>query len=169
MRAYILVLTLILTGCASDGGFSTGGLPPRMPPQLYNLYIETNEPDSALHRALRQELMAQGVRVADMRPETNTILRISREGVERRAGPAGSGRDAPREYQLIYTATYVVTVDGRELFFPETLNTYRNYTASGGGGSAAGMGQSFEESSILDTLARDMSRQIMRKLTSLPQ
>ena len=87
MRAYFLLgLAIFLTGCASDGGFSTGGLPSRMPPELYNVYIETYETDSPLYQALRQDLMAQGVRVADMRSETKTILRISREGIERRTG-----------------------------------------------------------------------------------
>jgi outer membrane lipopolysaccharide assembly protein LptE/RlpB len=166
MRALILGLTVILAGCASNEGFSTGGLPSRIPQSLYHIYIETNEPDSALYQALRQEFMSQGMRVADMRTETNAVLRVSRESIERRSSSGANSR----EKQIIYTATYVATVDGKELFFPETLNTYRNYTSSGGGGgNQGGMGGSFEESSIVDQLARDMARQIMRKLTSLRQ
>ena len=80
MRALILGLTLtILAGCASNEGFSTGGLPSRIPQQLYHIYIETNEPESPLHEALRQEFRAQGMRVADMRTETKSVMRISRE------------------------------------------------------------------------------------------
>jgi outer membrane lipopolysaccharide assembly protein LptE/RlpB len=169
MRATILGLALILTGCASGGGYGGGhggGLPSRLPPELYRLYIETTEPDSAFYRAMRQELMAQGIRVADLRTDTNAILRISREYVERRAGSAGSGdRNAPREYQLTYTATFVVTVDGDELLFPETVSAYRNYTAGSGPGSS--MMRSAEEDAIVENLAHDMARQAMRRLTRL--
>lgn len=167
MRALILGLALIVGGCASSGGGSnSGGLPSRMPLALQNIYIETHDSNSEYYQALRQELMTQGSRVAEIRTETNTILRISRENIERRASSMGSSdRNAPREYQLIYTATYVVTVNGKELFFPENLMTYRNYTVSGGSNSS--MMRGAEEASIVQNLARDMARQTIRKLTSL--
>ncbi len=163
MRTSILGMILILAGCASGGGYgNSGGLPSRIPQELHTLYIETMEPDNALHRVLRQELMSKGVRVQDMRTQTDAILRVSRERIERRASGASSSN---RAYRLIYSATYVATFEGRELFFPETLDVYRDYTASSS--SNTGGMRNAEEDAIVENLASDLARKMVRKLTTL--
>jgi outer membrane lipopolysaccharide assembly protein LptE/RlpB len=147
----------LLAACGAHQAPQTTTLPPEY---TQPVFIESLQGNSVLVTNLPMQVRSSGMRVADLRTETNTVLRISREQLDRRMLSGGSGSGGASQYELRYSVTYVVTRDARELFDPVTLTRTTIYTPDGRGGPANNQ----ETDMLGQALAREVVRDMKRRM-----
>lgn len=168
----LLSAVVLFTACSSrpEGNAPAGPVSGDLPPALYTMFIQSSGMSSALAQGLESELRASGIRVAEVRGDATSILHVSREAAEYRAG-GGSwspismitmSSSGTGNYQVHYTATYVVIVNGREMAFPDTREVYRNFN---GPLNSVPM----QADMLARELARDMVREMKRRVASVQQ
>jgi len=71
-----------------------------------------------------------------------------------------SARNLPREYELYYAVTVSLRTGATSLMDPETIVVTRAYTYD----ETQVLGKSAEEAVLRDALARDLARQVLRRI-----
>ena len=154
---------LLLAGC----GFQLRGqasLPPAMSVTYVQSQTGVGMPPGVLSRRLPLALQGSGVTVTRDPAQATAILTILGEGGGRRIR-AADRFDVKREYSLVYSATFQVTLaDGQVLVPPESISANRSLL--------------FDENRILgfeaalesleDNMADDLAWQIIRRLQAIP-
>jgi LPS-assembly lipoprotein len=153
----LLAAVAVLTAC----GFHRQGMTP-IPPVLKQVYLESGDTFTDFQRDLRSALSNAGATLVERREQAGATLRIINDETGRRVLSV-SARNTPREYEIFYTVTYSVIVDGREALEPQTLSLTRDYSFN----EEALLAKEAEEDVLRRALARDLVGIVMRRLSSL--
>lgn len=149
------LFAMLLTGCGFHLRGSDDGLP--LPPTAV-----TGEA-MALQVELRRLLRAGGTSVADAPGETQWVVRLQREAIDRRVLSVGSTGKV-EEYELNYAATFVFEdKDGKPRGPSQTVSLTRSYGFS----ESAVLGKDAEQETLLKEMRRDVASQIARRLRAL--
>lgn len=159
----IVLTVLLLAGC----GFQLRGqasLPPAMSVTYVQSQTAIGTPPGVLSRRLQLALQGSGVTVTQDPAQATAILTILGEGGGRRVR-AADRFDVKREYSLVYSASFQVTLaNGQVLLPPESISANRSLL--------------FDENRILgfeaalesleNNMADDLAWQIIRRLQAVP-
>lgn len=153
----VLGLSLLLSGC----GFQLRGTGVDNI-KLDEIRVSSNNPFGATHRQLVEALEVDGVRISDSAAFT---LQLIEEGQERRA-VTYTARSTPAEYELSSLLRFQISdAQGRALVGPETLTTQRIFVNDKD--NIIGTGE--EESWLRREMQRDLTRQLLFRLSSMSE
>lgn len=151
-----LVCLLVLAGC----GFQLQG-PPTMPDGMQRTYIDTPDRHSPFYRALRRELLAAGVELADRESAATAVFTIYVDDTDQRVLSV-SARNVPTEYEVYYTVEYGVTSGSNTLLNVQDLTLTSDYTYD----TTLVLGKAREEETLRIALARDLVRIILKQIST---
>lgn len=154
----LLLLALLLQGC----GFHLQGRVP-LPASLQSTWIETEDDQTDFVVDLRRALRASGAQAAPRRAEATSVLRIGRDALTESVLSV-SGRNIPREVELIYTVRLEVQGGGRTLLPEEQFTVSRQLSFD----ESQLLAKEREQEVLRAALARDLVGVVMRRLSSLP-
>jgi LPS-assembly lipoprotein len=157
-----LVAVLLLAGC----GFQLRGQA-QLPPELAVTYVQSQQatgmPPGILSRKLPLLLASNGVTVTRDPAQATATITILREDSGRRA-VAADRFDIKREYWLVYSAVYQVTLaNGKTLIAEEGLSTNRALLFD----ENRVLGFEAAQESLADSMADDLAWQILRRLQAV--
>ena len=130
-----------------------------LPEAVATTYLETEKPYTEFYDSLRDALRARGAQVVDSRQEAGAVLRIFEDTSGQRILSV-SARNTPREYEVFYTITFSLEAAGSSLIEVESLVVTRSYTYD----ETEVLGKSAEEQVLLESLAQDLARQVIRRM-----
>lgn len=153
---------LLLAGC----GFQLRGQA-QLPPELAVVYMQSQQPigvpPGILSRRLSLLLASNGVTVTRDPTQATATITILSEGSGRRT-VAADRFDIKREYWLVYSATYQVTLaNGKTLVAAEGLSTNRSLLFD----ENRVLGFEAAQESLVDSMADDLAWQIVRRLQAI--
>jgi LPS-assembly lipoprotein len=150
---------LVAVACLPVGcGFQLAGSG-SLPPGMTATYLDSAAPRSEFTSSLTQALRGRGLDVVDTRAAAGATLVISEDTTGQRVLSV-SARNIPREYEVFYSITFALEVDGQALIEPEFLVARRNYTYD----ETEVLGKELEESQLRRALAEDLARQVVRRI-----
>ena len=152
------VLLLALAGC----GFQLQGRVP-LPVTLASTWIEAEDDQTDFVVDLRRALRASGATLATRRQDASAVLRVQRDELTESVLSV-SGRNIPREFELIYTVRIEVESGGRTLLPAEQFAVSRDLSFD----ESALLAKEREQEVLRAALARDLVGVVMRRLSSLP-
>lgn len=157
------VLMLALTGAVLAGcGFHLQGRVP-LPPEFARVTIDAPERQSDFVAALRAGLTNAGAQVVASTGPGVARIHVTRDEIVERVLTV-SARNIPTDYELTHVLRVSVDgPDGKELMPSEELMLTRIYSFN----EQKLLAKEREKEQILDTLARDMSSLVLRRLTAL--
>ena len=144
-----------LAGC----GFQLAAQP-TLPASLQRVSLVAEDTRSGLYLALSDALLEQGVILDATAP---TELRLSDVSTGQRVLSV-SARNVPREYEVFYTAAFVVRRGTRELMRSGLLTYTRDYNWS----EFEVLGKVQEEEQLRELIVADLVDAIVRQLSTLP-
>jgi LPS-assembly lipoprotein len=153
----LLLVLLLVTAC----GFQPRGRS-SLPASLQTIYVQTNDRYSPFYQELTTRLRASGVRLGGDPDTADAVVRISRDNTGQRV-LAVSTRNVPAEYDVFYTVSYEIWMNGAAVFEPQTLTLTRDYTYD----ATQVLGKSREEGVIRKALAADLARLVTQRLNAL--
>jgi len=156
--APLLALAVLLQGC----GFQLQGRVP-LPATLNSTWIDTDDDQTDFVIDLRRALRASGAQLATRREEATSVLRIGRDTLTESVLSV-SGRNVPREIELIYTVRLEVQGGGRTLLPDEQFVVSRELSFN----ESQLLAKEREQEVLRAALARDLVGVVMRRLSSLP-
>ena len=158
----VLVLRSFALCCvamAVDGcGFrleGAGALPTRMS----RTFVDAPDRNSPFVSSLRDALRLRGAQLVDSAAQADAVLVISADDTGQRVLSV-SARNIPREYEIYYAVTVSLRSGATSLMEPETIVVTRAYTYD----ETQVLGKSAEEEVLRDALARDLARQVLRRI-----
>jgi LPS-assembly lipoprotein len=155
--AWLLSL-LALAGC----GFQVQGRVP-LPATLASTWIEAGDDQTDFVVDLKRALRASGATLAVRREEASAVLRVQRDELTESVLSV-SGRNIPREFELVYTVRLEVEGGGKTLLPTEEFAVMRDLSFN----EAALLAKEREQEVLRAALARDLVGVVMRRLSSLP-
>jgi LPS-assembly lipoprotein len=158
------LLTSLLVAC----GFQLQGRV-TLAPALGATFVEAENPQSEFVQQLRNALRSSGVTLVDTMTGARTIVTLERDAFSERVLSV-SGRNLPREYELIYAVRFAVreresagSAPSRERIAPEDLTVSREMSFD----ERAALAKEREKEVQREALARDLVGLVMRRLASL--
>jgi len=154
------LIALLMAGVAACG-FQLQGRT-KLPERLSLAHIDTVDEYSAFTRALRDGLESSGARLTTDRALASAVVRV----LEDRTGQqvlSVSARNTPREFEVFYEIRYAVESQGREILAPQRLRLTRDYSYD----ETALLAKQREEELLRETLARELSALVLRRLATL--
>jgi LPS-assembly lipoprotein len=152
------VVVLALAGC----GFQLQGRVP-LPATLATTWIEAEDVQTDFVVDLRRALRASGATLATRRQDASAVLRVQRDELTESVLSV-SGRNIPREFELIYTVRIEVEGGGKTLLPAEQFSVSRDLSFD----ESALLAKEREQEVLRAALARDLVGVVMRRLSSLP-
>ena len=152
-----VTVAAVLAGC----GFRLAGSQP-LPAILLRPYVSLQDPYTDFSREFERDLKGAGADLQAVSAGASAVVEISKDTVEQRILSV-SARNIPTEYLLVYTVTFAVHADGRELLSPQTLSLSQDYTFS----EQAVLAKEHEADILRQQLARNLAAIAMRRLSSL--
>jgi LPS-assembly lipoprotein len=156
-RIALVVIAVLPAGC----GFQLAGSG-NLPVGMSATYLDSAAPRSEFTSSLTQALRNRGLDLVDSRAEAGATLIVSEDTTGQRVLSV-SARNIPREYEVFYSITFALEVDGQELIEPEFLVARRNYTYD----ETEVLGRELEESQLRRALADDLARQVVRRIEAV--
>ena len=155
--AALLVAIMALGGC----GFRLAGSQP-LPQVLLRPYVSLQDPYTDFSREFERQLTGAGASLQPVSGGASAVIQISKDSVEQRILSV-SARNIPTEYLLVYTVTFAVAADGKELLSPQTVSLSQDYTFS----EQAVLAKEHEADVLRLQMARNLAAIAMHRLTSL--
>lgn len=152
----VCLMLLLLAGC----GFQLQG-PPTMPDGMQRTFIDTPDRHSPFYRALRRELLAAGVELAERESDATAVFTVYVDDTDQRVLSV-SARNVPTEYEVYYTVEYGVTSGSDTLLNVQDLTLTSDYTYD----STLVLGKAREEETLRIALARDLVRIILKQIST---
>lgn len=156
MRILVLILSLMLMGC----GFHLRGEQP-MPEHLHTMAVLPDNPYDPLQRDIRKALRQAKIEVVQSPTEVYS-LHIQSAALTRSVMIIGTDGQAKQE-ELIYTLVYTVKAPGQDPTPPQTIKVQRilnvDYNRT--------LGQSLEETTLVNEMQAEVTAQLMRRLSVL--
>ncbi len=150
-----LLAALAVTGC----GFRLQGAA-NLPPDLHRMHVVTSDRYSEFYRKLDDALKARGVEVVATPQAADAILTIRRDETGQRVLSV-SARNVPREFEVFYTVSYDVRVDGEIRSGADDLTLTRDYTWN----ESQVLGKEHEEGVLRSALADQLVRAVVTRLS----
>ena len=155
-----LLLLLCLVGLQACGFQPRGKT--SLPESLTSVHIATDDRYSPFYRELTTTIRRNGVQLSGDPDAADAVIRVSRDNTGRRVLSV-SPRNVPAEYDVFYTVSYAVLVDGAVVLEQQTLTLNRDYTYE----PTEVLGKSREEDVIREALAADLAGLVTRRLNAL--
>ncbi len=153
--------TLLLAAVLGACGFRLQGVD-AYPASMAQTYIETADTYTPFYRGLRDRLERGGIKVVESVVAADTVIRILEDRTGQRVLTV-SGRNVPTEYDVYYTVTYSVWVEGEEVLPARTLVKRQDYTYD----ATLVLGKNREEQTLREAIAADLVRQVSQQLSRL--
>lgn len=154
LKFYLLMLAfgfICISACAFK--FRTAS---ELPPQLHQLYVQTEEPYGRFETMLKSSLRSSGIVLVDSPRQTNFILHISRPALTYVAATLGTSNQS-RVYSVVYGVSYsILNAEEVELSKPQRLVSTRSLILSGN--------QLIETNNQLSLLEQEMQRDVLNQL-----
>lgn len=155
-RVLLLCLTLSVGAC----GFRLEGAG-SLPGTMTRTFVDSPRRNSAFVSSLRDALRQRGSELVDSAAQADSVLVISSDDTGQRVLSV-SARNIPREYEIYYAVTVSLRSGTTSLMEPETIIVTRAYTYD----ETQVLGKSAEEELLREALARDLARQVLRRIES---
>jgi len=156
-----LVLVSALLATTAGCGFRLQGDDAALPPITAQTYLQTEDPYSDFYASLREALRARGASVVESPRDATAVLRILEDSSGQRILSV-SARNVPREYEIFYLVTFSLEASGSPSREPESLLVTRSYTYD----ETQVLGKSAEEQDLRQSLARDLARRVLRRISA---
>lgn len=156
-RLFFLACLMLVQAC----GFQPRGKA-SLPESVQAIHIATNDRYSPFYRQLTTVVRSNGVKLTADPDAADAVIRVSRDDTGRRVLSV-SPRNVPAEYDVFYTVSYAILVDGAVVFEPQTLTLNRDYTYE----PTQVLGKTREEDEIRNALAADLAGLVTRRLNAL--
>jgi len=151
-----LCLAVVLGGCGFrlEGGGT-------LPGSMTRTYVDSPSGHSPFIDSLREALQLRGSQLVDSPLQADSVLVVSADDTGQRVLSV-SARNIPREYEVYYAVTVSLRSGDTSLMESETIVVTRAYTYD----ETQVLGKSAEEQLLRDALARDLARQVLRRVES---
>ncbi len=116
------VLCASLCAC----GFRLAGGEP-LPAVMVRPYLSFTDPYTDFAREFEAQLKSTGAQLQPTSQGASAEIDVSRDTVEQRTLSINAN-NIPTEYLLIYTVTFGVRADGKELLAPQTISLSQDYS-----------------------------------------
>jgi LPS-assembly lipoprotein len=159
-----ILLTLVLAALATQLGGCGWRLQgtARLSQTLAVTYVDADDQYTDFHRALRESLLASGVKLAATRQEATAIVKVLHDESGQRVLSV-SARNTPEEYEVFYAVEYSVSSSAEELIPKQKLELTRDYSYE----PTAVLAKDREQAILREALARDLAGLVVRRLASL--
>tara|TARA_Y100000591_G_scaffold126679_1_gene108536 strand:- start:892 stop:1377 length:486 start_codon:yes stop_codon:yes gene_type:complete len=154
-RTIILYLLILLSSCGFQLRQSAIDID-----KLENSFIETNDSRSIFYRKLRAELNSNNIELATSKSTAKNTITIHRDETGRRVLSV-SARNVATEYEVFYRLSYSFINEEGSLN-AEELELTRSYTFN----ENLVLGKSQEEEVLIEALASDLVRLMLRQISS---
>ena len=154
-RTIILYLLILLSSCGFQLRQSTIDID-----KLDNTFIETSDSRSIFYRKLRAELNSNNIELATSKSIAKNTITIHRDETGRRVLSV-SARNVATEYEVFYRLSYSFVNEGRNSSVEE-IELTRSYTFN----ENLVLGKSQEEEVLIEALASDLVRLMLRQISS---
>ena len=154
-RTIILCLLILLSSCGFQLRQSTIDID-----KLDNTFIETSDSRSIFYRKLRAELNSNNIELATSKSTAKNTITIHRDETGRRVLSV-SARNVATEYEVFYRLSYSFINEEGSLN-AEELELTRSYTFN----ENLVLGKSQEEEVLIEALASDLVRLMLRQISS---
>ncbi len=124
------------------------------------LRITTTDRYTPFYQSLVRELRRAGVRLANDGESVAAVLSIRLDETGQRVLSV-SAQNVPREYEVFYTVSYDVSVDGQIRSGADNLTLARDYTWT----ETALLGKAREEAVIRQALVDELVATVLRRLS----
>lgn len=132
------------------------------PEVLSRTYIEAPDRYSIFFRKFSAELERGGIQLASSPLDATAIVRIEKDVTGQQVLTI-SARNVPTEYDVYYSISYSVWVDGEAIVPSRTLSFSQDYTYD----ETRVLGKAREEREIRDAVASELVRRVNQELTRL--
>lgn len=154
-----MVMALLLAALLSSCGFHLRGAY-QLPPQMTTSYIQADNPNSELVRALKRSLKASGIKLAETKQAAQAVLKIFNEQQNKRIISVDS-RGQAREYALMYSVSFSVSSNDTAFEISEQkLQLERDFLFD----TEDVLGKGREEDVLFKDMQQDTVRLIMLRL-----
>lgn len=150
-----LSLSVLISGC----GFQLAGNY-AIDEQFGSLSIRTDDRYTPFYKTLVEELRRAGVEVGDPGDKRAAVLNIRDDETGQRVLSV-SAQNVPREYEVFYTISYDVSVEGQIRSGADNLTLARDYTWT----ETALLGKAREEAAIRQALVDELVATVLRRLS----
>jgi LPS-assembly lipoprotein len=154
LGAAALGIALGVGGC----GFHLQGAG-TLPPALAKTYIATASPHSEFLDTLTDTLRLRGSQIVKSKEDAQAVLDITADDTGQRVLSV-SARNIPREYEVYYSVTFSLQVDGENVIEHESLVATRSYTYD----ETQVLAKAAEEDVLRRALAEDLARRLVRRI-----
>lgn len=153
-RIALVAGVVALAGC----GFQLAGSG-NLPTGMQATWLDSTEPRSDFSSSLRDEFRRRGYDLVDSSADASARLIVTNDLSDQNVLSVNA-RNVAREYEVYYTVTFALEVEGQSLIEPEYLVARRNYTYD----ETEVLGKEREEAQLKRALAEDLARQVMRRI-----
>lgn len=150
----LILLAMLLTGC----GFQLAGSV-EIDEDLKQMYVRTDDTFTLFYQELTDALERNGVTLSDGRGSGIAVLDI-RQDVTGQRVLSVSARNVPREFEVFYTVSYTVQIDGAIRSGADNLTLARDYTWF----ETQLLGKADEETVIREALVKELVATVLRRL-----
>lgn len=154
------IVSLCVAAALSGCGFHLEG-GGTLPGSMTRTYVDTTSRNSPFIDSLREALRSRGTQLVDTPAQADSVLVVSADDTGQRVLSV-SARNIPREYEIYYSVTVSLRAGGTSLMESETIVVTRAYTYD----ETQVLGKSAEEQVLRTALARDLARQVLRRVES---
>ncbi|HEX6996523.1 MAG TPA: LPS assembly lipoprotein LptE [Gammaproteobacteria bacterium] len=157
VKLTIVALAALPAGC----GFRLEGVG-ALPSAMARTYLDSEDPRSEFTARLADALRLRGTEIVSSPEEADAVLRIMEDDTGQRVLSV-TARNIPREYEVFYSVTFTLSLEGERVLEPQSLVAVRSYTYD----ETQVLGKSAEEAEIRRALAEDLARQVVRRIEAL--
>jgi outer membrane lipopolysaccharide assembly protein LptE/RlpB len=157
IRLAALLAVSLLAAC----GFRLQGTD-NYPASMASTYIDAEDRYTPFYRDLRVALEQGGVTMAPSPINADAIIRVEKDATGQEVLTI-STRNVPTEYDVFYSVSYSVWINGEEVMPSRTLTLSQDYTYD----EAQVLGKKREAEIIRDALSADLVRQVRHELSRL--
>jgi LPS-assembly lipoprotein len=148
------VIPLLLTAC----GFQVRSAA-NFPARISVIYIEASDRHSDFYQALVTEIRDSKLTLTKDPTSADTVIRILSDVTGRRTLSV-SARNVPTEYEVYYTISYAVSIDGKEVLASKQHVLTRNYTYD----ETLVLGKQWEEAGLRKAVASDLVGMVVQNI-----
>jgi LPS-assembly lipoprotein len=156
-RIVVLSVALLAAGC----GFHLQGAG-TLPAAMARTYVDGAEGPSEFLASLTAALRLRGSELVASAELADAVLEISADDAGQRVLSV-SARNIPREYEVYYTVTFSLQIDGERMIAPESLIATRNYTYD----ETQVLAKAAEEEVLRRALADDLARRVLQRIEAI--
>ena len=153
------VALVALVAFASGCGFQLQGRQ-TLPPEMQRTRLVADDEFTEFYRGLRSALLANGVELVETAEATDALLSIRRDETGQRVLSV-SAQNVPREFEVFYTISYDLRIDGEIRSGATDLTLTRDYTWD----ETEILGKVNEEAVLRDALVDELVQAVIRRLS----